>query len=117
MHRHTLQSQTLPRSQHGLELCAAPPQGFASLLGLRNGMEGHPQSHHGQNRQSECQHVELAQDREDNPGLVLGAVLAGTSPLRDNPKVTVTAEWTAALGNHTRSAIRNAHAYSPTARQ
>ena len=27
--------------------------------------------------------VELAQDRIDNPGLVLGAVLAGTKPLRD----------------------------------
>lgn len=36
--------------------------------------------------------VELAQDRADNPGLVLGAVLAGTSPLRD--KIAIVADGT-----------------------
>ncbi|GAA4264711.1 glucose-6-phosphate isomerase [Frondihabitans peucedani] len=36
--------------------------------------------------------VELAQDREDNPGLVLGAVLAGTEPLRD--KIAIVADGT-----------------------
>jgi len=36
--------------------------------------------------------VELAQDREDNPGLVLGAVLAGTTPLRD--KIAILADGT-----------------------
>lgn len=36
--------------------------------------------------------VELAQDRPDNPGLVLGAVLAGTTPLRD--KIVLVADGT-----------------------
>lgn len=36
--------------------------------------------------------VELAQDRADNPGLVLGAVLAGTKPLRD--KIVLVADGT-----------------------
>ncbi|BDZ50605.1 glucose-6-phosphate isomerase [Frondihabitans sucicola] len=36
--------------------------------------------------------VELAQDRADNPGLVLGAVLGGTTPLRD--KIAIVADGT-----------------------
>lgn len=40
--------------------------------------------------------VELAQDRADNPGLVLGAVLAGTKPLRD--KIAIVADGTHILG-------------------
>ena len=36
--------------------------------------------------------VELSQDRPDNPGLVLGAVLAGTNPLRD--KIGLVADGT-----------------------
>ena len=40
--------------------------------------------------------VELAQDRADNPGLVLGAVLAGTSPLRD--KIAIVADGTHIVG-------------------
>jgi Phosphoglucose isomerase len=36
--------------------------------------------------------VELAQDRADNPGLVLGAVLGGTKPLRD--KIGIVADGT-----------------------
>lgn len=36
--------------------------------------------------------VELAQDRPDNPGLVLGAILAGTTPLRD--KIVLLADGT-----------------------
>lgn len=40
--------------------------------------------------------VELAQDRSDNPGLVLGAVLAGTSPLRD--KIAIVADGTHIVG-------------------
>ncbi|MCU1529481.1 MAG: glucose-6-phosphate isomerase [Frondihabitans sp.] len=36
--------------------------------------------------------VELAQDRVDNPGLVLGAVLGGTKPLRD--KIAIVADGT-----------------------
>jgi hypothetical protein len=36
--------------------------------------------------------VELAQDRADNPGLVLGAVLGGTNPLRD--KIGIVADGT-----------------------
>jgi hypothetical protein len=40
--------------------------------------------------------VELAQDRADNPGLVLGAVLGGTLPLRD--KIAIVADGTHILG-------------------
>jgi len=40
--------------------------------------------------------VELAQDRADNPGLVLGAVLAGTKPLRD--KIAIVADGTHIVG-------------------
>ncbi|ARC56868.1 Glucose-6-phosphate isomerase [Frondihabitans sp. 762G35] len=40
--------------------------------------------------------VELAQDRADNPGLVLGAVLGGTKPLRD--KIAIVADGTHILG-------------------
>nr|WP_243862038.1 glucose-6-phosphate isomerase [Frigoribacterium faeni] len=40
--------------------------------------------------------VELSQDSADNPGLVLGAVLAGTSPLRD--KIAIVADGTHIIG-------------------
>ncbi|KQO82901.1 glucose-6-phosphate isomerase [Frigoribacterium sp. Leaf263] len=40
--------------------------------------------------------VELAQDSVDNPGLVLGAVLAGTQPLRD--KIAIVADGTHIIG-------------------
>ena len=40
--------------------------------------------------------VELAQDRADNPALVLGAVLAGTVPLRD--KIAIVADGTHIVG-------------------
>jgi hypothetical protein len=40
--------------------------------------------------------VELSQDSVDNPGLVLGAVLAGTSPLRD--KIAIVADGTHIVG-------------------
>ena len=40
--------------------------------------------------------VELAQDSVDNPGLVLGAVIAGTRPLRD--KIAIVADGTHIIG-------------------
>ncbi|MCJ0699610.1 glucose-6-phosphate isomerase [Frigoribacterium faeni] len=40
--------------------------------------------------------VELAQDSVDNPGLVLGAVIAGTQPLRD--KIAIVADGTHIIG-------------------